>query len=175
MLCQNLLFFAHKGMAVIEKRFNLYIVSQYVFCTGKIDFMQVLTSQNKPVVAARDAFLFFRVCPCHHGGHGQLHRGLLGLGQGVWVISAVYLAGFFLLNCLSPVQAGIWQVSAIIIKLIPLFHDTVVKPPFCRDVNRCFSNVAKKMFQPPCNLHKLPYFQLLATSIRNEHKTVKES
>jgi len=46
--------------------------------------------------------------------------GLLGLDQGVWAISAVYLVGFFLLNSFSPVLAGKWQVSATVIKLIPL-------------------------------------------------------
>lgn len=46
--------------------------------------------------------------------------GLLGLEQGVWLMAAIYLVLFFLLNCLSPVLAGKWQVSATIIKLIPL-------------------------------------------------------
>ncbi|TKB11769.1 APC family permease [Desulforhopalus sp. IMCC35007] len=47
--------------------------------------------------------------------------GLLGLKSGVWLLSAVYLVGFFVLNCASPVLAGKWQVSATIIKLVPLF------------------------------------------------------
>lgn len=46
--------------------------------------------------------------------------GLLGLEQGVWFISMIYLVFFFLLNCYSPVLAGKWQVSATVIKLIPL-------------------------------------------------------
>ncbi len=46
--------------------------------------------------------------------------GLLGLTQGVWLISSIYLVFFFLLNCYSPVLAGKWQVSATVIKLIPL-------------------------------------------------------
>ncbi len=45
---------------------------------------------------------------------------LFGLDQGVWTIAAVYLVGFFLLNCYSPVLAGKWQVLATVIKLIPL-------------------------------------------------------
>lgn len=47
--------------------------------------------------------------------------GLLGLESGVWVLSSIYLIFFFLLNCVSPVLAGKWQVSATAIKLIPLF------------------------------------------------------
>ncbi len=45
---------------------------------------------------------------------------LLGLANGVWPLSVAYLAVFFLLNCISPILAGKWQVSATIIKLIPL-------------------------------------------------------
>jgi hypothetical protein len=71
MLCQNLLFFARKGMAVIEKRFSLYTVSQYAVCTGKIDFMQALTSQNRPVVPACDAFLFFSYLPLPSSINGR--------------------------------------------------------------------------------------------------------
>jgi APA family basic amino acid/polyamine antiporter len=52
--------------------------------------------------------------------------GLLGLGQGVWLLSALYLVLFFLLNCYSPVLAGKWQVSATVIKLIPLALVAVV-------------------------------------------------
>lgn len=46
--------------------------------------------------------------------------GLLGLEGGVWILAVIYLIGFFLLNCASPALAGKWQVSATIIKLIPL-------------------------------------------------------
>ncbi len=46
--------------------------------------------------------------------------GLFGLESGVWVLASVYLSLFFLLNLLSPVLAGKWQVSATVIKLIPL-------------------------------------------------------
>lgn len=46
--------------------------------------------------------------------------GLLGLESGVWVIASLYMIVFFVLNCLSPVLAGKWQVSATVIKLIPL-------------------------------------------------------
>lgn len=46
--------------------------------------------------------------------------GLLGLEQGVWVLASFYMVIFFLLNIYSPVLAGKWQVSATIIKLIPL-------------------------------------------------------
>ena len=46
--------------------------------------------------------------------------GLLGLEKGLWPLASIYLVLFFLLNFSSPVLAGKWQVSATIIKLIPL-------------------------------------------------------
>ncbi|MFP4302495.1 MAG: APC family permease [Spirochaetaceae bacterium] len=46
--------------------------------------------------------------------------GLFGLEQGLWLIAAAYLLLFFLLNVYSPVLAGKWQISATVIKLIPL-------------------------------------------------------
>ncbi len=52
--------------------------------------------------------------------------GLLGLEHGVWAISAIYLTGFFLLNFFSPVLAGKWQVTATVVKLIPLALVAVV-------------------------------------------------
>ncbi|HBG20393.1 MAG TPA: amino acid permease [Desulfobulbaceae bacterium] len=52
--------------------------------------------------------------------------GLLGLAQGVWGLAGFYLVFFFLLNIFSPVLAGRWQVSATIIKLIPLALVAVV-------------------------------------------------
>lgn len=52
--------------------------------------------------------------------------GLLGLDQGVWVLSAIYLVTFFVLNCYSPVLAGKFQVSTTVIKLIPLAIVSVV-------------------------------------------------
>ncbi len=45
---------------------------------------------------------------------------LLGVENGVWLLSVVYMVLFFLLNIYSPVLAGKWQVSATVIKLIPL-------------------------------------------------------
>lgn len=52
--------------------------------------------------------------------------GLLGFEHGIWPIAVVYLIFFFLLNCYSPVLAGKWQVSATVIKLIPLALVAVV-------------------------------------------------
>ncbi|MGL1863947.1 MAG: APC family permease [Pseudodesulfovibrio sp.] len=52
--------------------------------------------------------------------------GLLGLEHGVWAISAIYLTGFFLLNFFSPVLAGKWQVTATVVKLIPLVLVAIV-------------------------------------------------
>lgn len=52
--------------------------------------------------------------------------GLLGLESGVWLLAAFYLFVFFLLNLYSPVLAGKWQVSATVIKLVPLILVAVV-------------------------------------------------
>ncbi|PID72119.1 MAG: amino acid permease [Desulfobulbus propionicus] len=46
--------------------------------------------------------------------------GLLGLEKGIWFFAFGYLVFFFLLNVVSPVLAGKWQVSATVIKLVPL-------------------------------------------------------
>ncbi len=46
--------------------------------------------------------------------------GIIGHPQSVWIISALYLTGFFLVNYFSPVLAGKWQVTSTVIKLIPI-------------------------------------------------------
>jgi APA family basic amino acid/polyamine antiporter len=51
---------------------------------------------------------------------------LLGYEHGVWLLSVIYMVLFFLLNIYSPVLAGKWQVSATVIKLIPLALMAVV-------------------------------------------------
>lgn len=53
-------------------------------------------------------------------------QALLGWESGVWPISVVYMTGFFLLNYFSPVLAGRWQVTATVVKLIPLALVAVV-------------------------------------------------
>ena len=52
--------------------------------------------------------------------------GLLGLDQGLWAIALIYMTGFFLLNYFSPILAGRWQVTATVVKLIPLALVAVV-------------------------------------------------
>ncbi len=52
--------------------------------------------------------------------------GLLGLDSGLWIIAAIYLVGFFLLNIFSPVLAGKWQVSSTVVKLFALTLAAVV-------------------------------------------------
>ncbi|GAB7023211.1 APC family permease [Salidesulfovibrio brasiliensis] len=52
--------------------------------------------------------------------------GLLGMESGVWAISFVYMTVFFLLNFLSPILAGKWQVTSTAIKLVPLFLVAIV-------------------------------------------------
>ena len=51
---------------------------------------------------------------------------LIGAKEGVWSLACVYMIFFFLLNIYSPVLAGMWQVSATVIKLIPLALVAVV-------------------------------------------------
>lgn len=51
---------------------------------------------------------------------------LLGLEKGVWLLASVYLVLFFLINIISPVLAGKLQVSATVIKLVPLALVAVV-------------------------------------------------
>jgi len=51
---------------------------------------------------------------------------LMGMKEGVWSLACVYMIFFFLLNIYSPVLAGMWQVSATVIKLIPLALVAVV-------------------------------------------------
>ncbi len=46
--------------------------------------------------------------------------GLFALESGIWLIAFIYLTLFFLLNVLSPVLAGRWQVSTAMIKLVPI-------------------------------------------------------
>lgn len=45
---------------------------------------------------------------------------LMGWNRGLWALALIYMILFFLLSILSPMLAGRWQVSATIIKLIPL-------------------------------------------------------
>lgn len=52
---------------------------------------------------------------------GNYTASLLGMSNSVWIIALIYIFLFFILNSLSPVIAGKFQVSATVIKLIPLF------------------------------------------------------
>lgn len=52
---------------------------------------------------------------------------LLGFnGSGIWIITIIYLLGVFLINYVSPVLAGKFQVGTTVFKLIPLFLVAVV-------------------------------------------------
>lgn len=52
--------------------------------------------------------------------------GLLDMPSLLWPVSFFYLGAFFLLNFLSPILAGKWQVTSTAIKLVPLFLVAVV-------------------------------------------------
>ncbi len=51
---------------------------------------------------------------------GNYTASILGMSGSVWIIAIIYMLLFFILNSLSPVIAGKFQVSATVIKLIPL-------------------------------------------------------
>lgn len=57
---------------------------------------------------------------------GNYTASLLGIEGGVWIIAVIYLILFFIINIISPVLAGKWQVSATVIKLIPLIGVGIV-------------------------------------------------
>ncbi len=62
---------------------------------------------------------------------GTIFTGLLGVenpvtGTLTWVMAVIFFAGTYLLNFISPILAGKWQVSAMSLKLIPLFLIAVV-------------------------------------------------
>ncbi|PID76615.1 MAG: amino acid permease [Deltaproteobacteria bacterium] len=44
----------------------------------------------------------------------------------LWVIAAIYMVFFFMLNMFSPILAGRWQISTTLIKLIPIFLVAVI-------------------------------------------------
>jgi len=46
--------------------------------------------------------------------------GLISWEKGLWPLAFIYMTLFFILNIISPMLAGRWQVLATIIKLIPL-------------------------------------------------------
>ena len=52
--------------------------------------------------------------------------GLLNIQHLLWPMAVAYLVLFFMLNILSPVLAGRWQVSTTVIKLVPLVLVAVV-------------------------------------------------
>lgn len=109
----------------------IMVVTAYVFSTiatrirkvnGVVDYFEAAYGQTAGyLVAWFMTFIYYPTLVAVLAWVSANYTvGLLGLGQGVWAIAAVYLVGFFLLNCISPVLAGRWQVSATIIKLVPL-------------------------------------------------------
>lgn len=68
---------------------------------------------------------------------------LAGLENGVWTLAFVYLTIFFLLNYFSPVLAGKWQVTATVVKLIPLALVAIVGGFMGLTTGQTFSNFAQ--------------------------------
>ncbi len=57
---------------------------------------------------------------------GDVTNTLLGLENAVWPLTAFYFTGVYVLNLVSPKIAGKFQVSAMVVKLIPLALIAVV-------------------------------------------------
>lgn len=115
----------------------IMVVTAYVFSNiatriervnGVVDYFEQAYGQNAGYMVAW--FLTFIYYPTLVAVLAWVSANytvaLLGWDQGVWALAAVYMTGFFLLNYFSPVLAGRWQVTATILKLIPLALVAVV-------------------------------------------------
>lgn len=115
----------------------IMIVTSYVFAkiaeriekvNGVVDYFEEAYGQKAGyLVAWFMAVVYYpTLCAVLAWVSAQYTVGLFSLSSGLWLISFIYLLLFFLLNILSPVLAGRWQVSTTIIKLIPLALVAVV-------------------------------------------------
>ncbi|XMB87098.1 APC family permease [Mycoplasmatota bacterium WC44] len=114
----------------------IMIVSAYVFslvarkvgkANGVVDYME--TAYGETVGYLTGWFMTFIYYPSLSSVlawvSGMYTTTLLnfddsGYGVTTWLFAGIYLVSIFLLNYLSPVLSGKWQVSSTIIKLIPL-------------------------------------------------------
>ena len=120
----------------------IMIVSAYVFSifaqrinkvNGVVDFMEAAYGQNvgKLVAWFMSVFYYPTLVAVLAWVSADFTTSLLGLdGEAVWVIGAFYLVLFFVLNLLSPLLAGKFQVSATVIKLIPLILMALIGTTF---------------------------------------------
>lgn len=110
----------------------IMIVSAYVFSlfaqrinkvNGVVDFMEAAYGQKvgKLVAWFMSVFYYPTLVAVLAWVSADFTVSLIGVdGSTVWIIGSFYLVLFFVLNLLSPVLAGKFQVSATVIKLIPL-------------------------------------------------------
>jgi APA family basic amino acid/polyamine antiporter len=116
----------------------IMLVSAYVFSifaqkinkvNGVVDFMEAAYGSRvgKLVAWFMSVFYYPTLVAVLAWVSADFTASLLGLpGENVWIIGAFYLVLFFVLNLLSPVLAGKFQVSATVIKLIPLVLMAVI-------------------------------------------------
>ncbi len=115
----------------------IMVITSYVFSkiatriekvNGVVDYFEEAYGENAGyIVAWFMTFVYYpTLCAVLAWVSANYTVGLLGISGGVWIIDMVYLTLFFLVNILSPVWAGRWQVSSTVIKLIPLVLVAVV-------------------------------------------------
>ncbi|MDD9303471.1 MAG: amino acid permease [Desulfobacter sp.] len=115
----------------------IMIITSYVFAkiatkiervNGVVDYFEEAYGKNGGyMVAWFLTFVYYpTLCAVLAWVSANYTLALTGAQSGIWVIAVIYLTLFFLLNILSPVLAGKWQVSTTLIKLIPLAMVAVV-------------------------------------------------
>jgi basic amino acid/polyamine antiporter, APA family len=116
----------------------IMLVSAYVFSVfaqrinkvnGVVDFMEAAYGSRvgKLVAWFMSVFYYPTLVAVLAWVSADFTASLLELpGENVWIIGSFYLVLFFVLNLLSPVLAGKFQVSATVIKLIPLVLMAVI-------------------------------------------------
>lgn len=116
----------------------IMLVSAYVFSlfaqrinkvNGVVDFMEAAYGSRvgKLVAWFMSVFYYPTLVAVLAWVSADFTASLLQLsGENVWIIGAFYLVLFFVLNLLSPVLAGKFQVSSTVIKLVPLVLMAVI-------------------------------------------------
>lgn len=110
---------------------GIMIISSYVFSkiasriervNGVVDYFEEAYGNDAGyIVAWFMTFVYYpTLCAVLAWVSANYTMVLLGSSSGLWLLAFIYLSLFFLLNIVSPVLAGKWQVSTTVIKLIPL-------------------------------------------------------
>ncbi len=122
------------GLIMMVSAYTISLVAQRVEkSSGIIDYVEDAFGERAGYLVAW--FLNFVYYPTLVGIlawlSGTIFSGLLGAenpvtGTLTWVMAVVFFTATYLLNFLSPVLAGKWQVSTMSLKLIPLALIAVV-------------------------------------------------